>query len=84
MERIGRLAIPVCCILAAGLCALGCSGSQETKPNIVLIVVDDLRADHLGSYGYERDTAPFVDTLATGGVLFENVVSQSSCAPRII
>ena len=40
-------------------------------PNIVLISVDTLRADHLGSYGYARDVSPSIDSLAADGVLFE-------------
>ena len=40
-------------------------------PNVIVIVVDTLRADHLSSYGYERDTSPFMDNLAAEGVLFE-------------
>ena len=47
-------------------------------PNIIVIVVDTLRADHLSSYGYERDTSPFMDSLATEGVRFENAISPSS------
>jgi arylsulfatase A-like enzyme len=46
-------------------------------PNIVLISIDTLRADHLGSYGYERNTSPNIDKLAEKGVLFENAYSQS-------
>jgi arylsulfatase A-like enzyme len=38
------------------------------KPNVLLIVVDTLRADHLGAYGYPRPTSPFVDRLARQGV----------------
>jgi len=37
---------------------------------VVLIVVDTLRADHLGCYGYFRNTSPTIDMLAKGGVLF--------------
>jgi len=47
-------------------------------PNVIVIVVDTLRADHLASYGYERDTSPFMDKLAVEGVSFENAVSPSS------
>lgn len=47
-------------------------------PNIVLIVVDALRADHLGIYGYERDTSPNLDRLASRGVLFRNAYSSAS------
>ena len=47
-------------------------------PNIIVIVVDTLRADHLSSYGYERETSPFMDGLAAEGVRFENAISPSS------
>jgi choline-sulfatase len=40
--------------------------------NIVFIVVDTLRADRLGAYGYDRATSPHLDRLAAEGVLFEN------------
>ena len=46
-------------------------------PNILLISIDTLRADHLGSYGYGRDTSPNIDKLAEKGVLFENAYSQA-------
>jgi len=39
--------------------------------NVVYIVIDTLRADHLGCYGYSRDTSPNIDRLASEGVLFE-------------
>jgi arylsulfatase A-like enzyme len=46
--------------------------------NVVLIVVDTLRADHLDSYGYERETSPNLTALANQGIRFERVLSQSS------
>ena len=45
--------------------------------NILVIVVDTLRADHLSSYGYQRATSPSIDQLAQEGVLFENAFSTS-------
>ena len=48
------------------------------SPNIVWIVLDALRADHLGSYGYQHDTSPFLDELAHGSTRFEFAVSQES------
>ena len=48
------------------------------RPNIILISIDSLRADHLGSYGYHRDTSPTLDALAAEGVLFRTVVSSTS------
>lgn len=41
---------------------------------VVLITVDALRPDHLGCYGYERDTSPNIDNLARQGVKFINVM----------
>ena len=53
-------------------------------PNIVLITIDTLRADHLGLYGYERSTSPRIDELARRGVTFESAISQrSSTAPSL-
>jgi arylsulfatase len=43
------------------------------RPNILLITVDTLRADHLGCYGYARPTSPQIDALAGQGVLCERV-----------
>jgi len=47
------------------------------RPNVILISVDTLRADHLGCYGYGRETSPVIDGLAQRGVLFEEVVAAS-------
>ncbi len=46
--------------------------------NLVFVLVDTLRADHVGSYGYARATSPTFDSLAREGILFENAQSQSS------
>jgi arylsulfatase A-like enzyme len=46
-------------------------------PNIMVIVVDALRADHLSSYGYMRPTSPNIDNLARQGVLFESAFSTA-------
>jgi len=47
----------------------------KPKPHILLITIDTLRRDHLGVYGYPRDTSPFIDRLAREGVMFRNVVT---------
>ena len=49
-----------------------------SRPNVLLVSIDSLRADHLGCYGYERDTSPVLDALAEEGVLFEQAMSSSS------
>jgi len=50
-----------------------------TKPrnlNVILITVDDLRQDHLGCYGYKRNTSPNIDKLAREGILFTQTICQ--------
>ena len=54
-----------------GTVFIACSGPSVTPaPNIVLILIDTLRADHVGAYGYPRPTSPNIDRLAAAGVLF--------------
>jgi arylsulfatase A-like enzyme len=48
------------------------------SPNVLVIVIDTLRADHLSSYGYSRPISPNIDRLAGNGVLFENAIAPSS------
>ena len=57
-------------------------GDRPSPPNILLISLDTLRADHLSSYGYSRETSPFLDELAGRGVRFENAfVNTHSTQP---
>jgi len=51
---------------------------ERDDVNVLFVLVDTLRADHLGAYGYERDTSPNLDALAASGVRFAGQVSQSS------
>jgi arylsulfatase A-like enzyme len=45
-------------------------------PNVVLITIDALRADHLGIYGYDPTISPNIDALAGRGVVFERAIAQ--------
>jgi len=45
--------------------------------NIILITIDSLRADHLGCYGYDLDTTPYIDKLAKEGIVFTKCFSNS-------
>ncbi len=70
-----RCVRPILCALWAALMT-ACSG-EPVRPNVVIVMIDALRADHLGSYGYERDTSPHIDALAAESVFFENAFAQS-------
>ena len=52
--------------------------ASGTRPNIVLYVVDTLRADYLGAYGHEAPTSPRLDAFAREAVLFEDAWAQAS------
>ena len=48
---------------------------MKKHPNIVLLAVDSLRADHMSCYGYNRNTTPHLDRFASQGTLFEHNIS---------
>jgi len=79
---LGSLLLP---LIASAICTLSCSPDIEVdeqavqKPQmIILYLIDTLRADHLGAYGYNRNTSPAIDRLAQDGLLFEYAYAQSS------
>ncbi|MBD3856692.1 MAG: sulfatase-like hydrolase/transferase [Acidobacteria bacterium] len=51
--------------------------ARPDMPNVLLVVIDTLRADHVGAYGYGYPTTPNMDLLADHAVVFETVVSQA-------
>lgn len=64
----------------AGLLLSACGQSPDpapARPNVLLIVVDTLRADHLGAYGHERPTSPHLDALAASGVRYPQALSTA-------
>ncbi len=64
--------------LAPSLWLSGCGNFRQGKrPDIILIVVDTLRADHVACCGYQRNTTPNIDKLARAGILFSNAIVTS-------
>ena len=55
----------------------GSLGQAKSLKGIILISLDTLRADHLGIYGYHRNTSPFIDSFAKESIVFEHAVVQS-------
>jgi len=67
-------------VLALGVVFLGCGAADRqkpTRPNVLLVVVDTLRADSLGCYGRSRPTSPAIDALAADAVRFENAYATA-------
>lgn len=51
--------------------------NTPTGPNVLFIVVDTLRADHIGTYGYTQNTTPHLDQFAKDCVVFQNAISTA-------
>ena len=84
-----RLAVAV--LSLSVLLVLGCGSTDPSEDSpavvapqgpqrVVLVTIDTLRVDHLGSSGYPRDTSPFLDRLADEGTVFSHAFSSCSHA----
>ncbi len=72
----GRLAALAAVLFAAATCT-ACTRAPS-PPNVVFIVIDTLRADHLGSYGYAKAQTPRFDALARAGTRFSAARAPTS------
>jgi len=75
--RVALAALPLALALAASL-PIGRWVAGHRPRNVVLVVVDTLRADHLGSYGYGRGTSPRLDGFASEAFVFDRARSTAS------
>ncbi len=58
--------------------------NPSKDPNVLFIIIDSLRADHLSCYGYNRTTSPNIDKLSSDSILFKNAISSAPwTAPSI-
>jgi arylsulfatase A-like enzyme len=60
------------------LTSLGCSNEPEGPKSVIFISIDTLRRDHVGAYGYERDTTPKLDEIAKESMVFEQAYTTMS------
>lgn len=80
----GKIAIGIEVLILLSLIAyqadLGSSGQKYRCQdcNVVVVSVDPVRADRMGVYGYERNTTPFLSSMAEESLIFENTFAQSS------
>jgi arylsulfatase len=66
-------------VLLAGLVLLGCGeAAPGRRPDVLLVVIDTLRADHLGAYGFPLPTSPHLDRFAEESVVFERALAASA------
>ncbi|HEX6885713.1 MAG TPA: sulfatase [Planctomycetota bacterium] len=75
-----RLSPPLRALLA-GLSLVACAeppAPPTERPSLILVSIDTLRADHVGVYGYERDTTPNLDRWAEGAIVFERAYALAA------
>jgi len=73
LRRIAQVVAVVC-----SLTLFGCGDAPEPRENVVLVVVDTLRAGRMSLHGYERRTTPRIAEWAEGGAVFERAQAPSS------
>ena len=66
----------MCASSAFGQSSRATAAKATVKPDVLLITIDTLRADHIGAYGYQKAATPTIDGLARSGLLFEHAYSQ--------
>jgi len=69
------IAISTFATLLAAAILFGRDPAKVSYPNVLLVTIDTLRADHLSSYGYHLETSPAMDRLAAEGVRFDRAYS---------
>jgi arylsulfatase A-like enzyme len=68
-SRMGALGVAL-------LAAIGCA--PDAPPNVILIVMDTTRADHMSVYGYEKDTTPYLRKFGEEAVRFDRAYATST------
>jgi arylsulfatase A-like enzyme len=81
MKRVLALGVVV---LVLGLALAFFRPWQQRPRNVVLVMIDTLRADHLGAYGYERDTSPNLDQFARENLKFEYAITSAPWTPPAV
>ena len=75
-ERNTLVKLKTICILTIIIISMACGG-KELRPNVVLLLIDTVNAEHLGCWGYHRNTSPHIDSLASAGTRYENCQAQA-------
>jgi arylsulfatase A-like enzyme len=76
--KLKTILVASLCLAAALFSAQCVKRKPSSRPNVVVVVIDTLRADHLPFYGHPKETAPFLSKLAARGVVFEKAYAASS------
>lgn len=81
---MNKLTYIICIVSILELCSCNRdknTKTEESRPNIIIIMVDDLGKEWISHYGAEGISTPNIDALAKSGVSFNNVYSMPQCTP---
>jgi arylsulfatase A-like enzyme/Tfp pilus assembly protein PilF len=73
LGRFFKISTGVCFLASIVVAA---PAARKSSPNVVLITIDTVRADHMGCYGAKEVQTPTIDALARDGIVFERAISQ--------
>ena len=77
-RRVTGITVVVAALGAAAWFVLRPGDVQSVpSPNVVLVLVDTLRADHVRCYGYERETSPVIDAFARDHLKFNWAIATA-------
>src|SRR2546428_22487 len=74
--RVGQIVI-ICWLVTTASFAAGPARKKASQPDVFLVTIDTLRADHVQCYGYERIQTPALDSLAKDGIRFTQAFTPS-------
>jgi len=77
-RSLGSIAFVAASLLVLGVLWRADLGGGDRRPNVLLVTVDTLRADHLGVYGFSHATSPNLDALASDSVVFERAIAAAA------
>ncbi len=80
-RAIARVAFASVIWLCGAAPFVACDLAPSGPPDLLLITVDTLRPDHLGIYGYDRNTSPFLDGFFSEGAVFERAYATEANTP---
>ena len=77
VKQVGNITLFLPIFLLALLCECNKKPLLLQKKNILFISIDTVRADHLGTHGYWKNTSPLIDSLAEQGICYDHAISQA-------
>jgi arylsulfatase A-like enzyme len=82
---VTQLGVLAACVLGSWLLAAPGHAAVTGRPNVLIVTIDTLRADHMSGYGYERPTSPNLDRLMARGVRFDQARTvEPLTAPALV